>query len=132
MVCEPVASEDVVTEAVPDPESVCGEPKLTPPSLNCTVPVGVAPAPVTPTLKVTDWPKVEVAGPVTAVVLGRLTTSVAVAVFRSPLLQSFPAPPVPVARTVKVVVPVGVAAVVFTVSSENILPVDVPVSELGA
>jgi hypothetical protein len=78
MVCAPLVSAEVVTDAVP-PERVCSAPRFAAPSLNCTVPVGLGPPP-TVAVKVTDAPNVELAGPVTVAVLARLITSVVVAV----------------------------------------------------
>ena len=48
------------------------------------------------------------------------------------VLQSLPAAPVPVARTVRFEVPVGAAADVVIVSRVKRFPVDVPVSVGGA
>ena len=55
MLCVPANNEEVVNVAVP-PLRVTGEPRLAPPSWNCTVPVGVAepPATLTVAVKVTD------------------------------------------------------------------------------
>ncbi len=61
MLCPPRLNTDVLNVAEPL-LSATGEPRLLPPSLNCTVPVGV-PDPGgtadTVTVKVTDWPKTE-------------------------------------------------------------------------
>jgi hypothetical protein len=70
-------------------------------------------------VKVTDAPKVELAGPLTVVVLARFTTRVVVAVWVMLVEQSLPLPPVPVARTTIVLVPVATAPVVFTVNRLN-------------
>src|ERR1051326_4057054 len=54
----PDASVAVVSCAVPF-VSVCAAPRLAPPSLNWTVPVGVPELAVTVAVNVTDWPKSE-------------------------------------------------------------------------
>ena len=60
MLCVPANNEEVVNVAVP-PLRVTGEPRLAPPSWNCTVPVGVAelPATLTVAVKVTACPEME-------------------------------------------------------------------------
>ena len=61
MLCVPTESEDVVNVAEP-PLSVIGEPRLTPPSINWTVPVAVPdPGAIVETVavKVTACPKTE-------------------------------------------------------------------------
>ena len=53
--CDPTASAEVVNVALPEPSRV-PEPSVVAPSVNTTVPVGVAPLPVTVEVSVTDWP----------------------------------------------------------------------------
>src|SRR6266571_2235311 len=53
----PGVSAVVEKVATPLPFNVCGEPRFTPPSLNCTVPVGVPAADVTVAVNVTFWPE---------------------------------------------------------------------------
>jgi len=79
--------------------------------LNWTVPAAVGPVPVTFAVKVTEPPKLELAGPETAVELGSLTS-------RVPVPFWVPVQPVPTPRTLNVVDPAGVAAVVEIVSVE--------------
>ncbi len=56
MLCAPTLNDGVVNMAEPLLRAT-GEPRLLPPSLNCTVPVAVPG--VTVAVKVTDWPKTE-------------------------------------------------------------------------
>jgi len=69
MLCTPPASEDVVIEASPSAlftfASDAGLIRLLPPSLNCTVPVGVSglKAPMTFALNVAGEPNGKLAGP---------------------------------------------------------------------
>ena len=61
--CVATVSEVVVNVATPEPLSVWAEPRGEPPSMNWTLPVGVAELPdealLTAAVKVTDWPKNE-------------------------------------------------------------------------
>jgi capsular polysaccharide biosynthesis protein len=56
IMCEPTANAAVVNVATPEPLSV-PVPRVVPPSLNVTVPVGVPEVPVTVALNVTGAPE---------------------------------------------------------------------------
>ena len=59
MVWRPTTSDDVENVATPLPFKVCGEPRFVPPSLNCTVPVGVPAVEITVAVKVTFCPALD-------------------------------------------------------------------------
>jgi hypothetical protein len=52
----PPVNVDVMLDVAEPEESVAGAPKALPSTLNCTVPVGLTPAPVTFAVKLTDCP----------------------------------------------------------------------------
>jgi hypothetical protein len=110
--------EVVASVATPELLSVCGEPRGEPPSMNWTLPVGVAELPddilVTVAVNVTDWPKNEgLLFDVTAVeVLALFTVSAPLPVAESADTPAF------VAFTVNAVATAGVAEVVLMVSVE--------------
>ena len=109
----PTDRDEVLVLAMPLPSNATAEPKLDPPSLNCTVPAGVPPEDVTVAVKVTDWPETdgfcEELTDVDVVALPTVKVPVAVLV----------PPPVPV--TVKVVTPTGEPVVVI-VSVDDVPP----------
>jgi hypothetical protein len=55
----PTVSVDAPLDVANPAESVTGEPNALPSTLNCTVPVGLTPAPVTIAVKLTDCPYVD-------------------------------------------------------------------------
>ena len=71
----PPGRDEVVQLAVPAARVTGAQPKGAPPSRNVTVPAGVPPeAAETVAVKLTDWPKVLEAGPVTLLVVGAVVT----------------------------------------------------------
>src|SRR5262245_22563265 len=57
--CVPTDKEDVAELVATPPARAIGLPKLLPSTLNCTLPLGVPPVPVTVAVNVTGWPKTE-------------------------------------------------------------------------